>query len=254
MKPRVAVFKFASCDGCQLQLLNAADALLDLASVVDLAYFPEAISNGAPGPYRIALVEGSITSPGDLDRLRKIRNETEILITIGACATTGGIQALRNRADVEEFKRTVYPSPEWIAALPSSTPIADHVHVDCELPGCPIDKTQLLAVLRALLFGTRPLLPQHSVCLDCKRSGAACVVVTRGEPCLGPATATGCGAICPRTGRGCYGCFGPSVDPNLAALTDLWRRHGVPAADVVRRLRGFTGNARPFREASDAVE
>jgi coenzyme F420-reducing hydrogenase gamma subunit len=254
MKPRLGVFKFASCDGCQLQILNAEDALLDLASVVEIAWFPEARSQQSPGPYDIGLVEGSITTPHDVERLREIRQQVGFLVAIGACATSGGIQALRNRADVGEYARTVYPKPEWLSTLPCSTPIAAHVPVDFELPGCPIDKRQLLGVLRALLFGTRPQLPTHSVCLDCKRSGAACVIVSRGEPCLGPVTSTGCGAICPRMGRGCYGCFGPAAGANLAALVALLDAQGCSRADTVRRLRGFTANAPAFREASDAIE
>lgn len=254
MKPRLAMFKFASCDGCQLQLLNAGDALLDLASVVEIAHFPEASSQRSRGPYDIGLVEGSITTRADVERLQVIRGQVGFLVAIGACATAGGIQALRNRADVEDYAKAVYPNPAWISTLPRSTPIAEHVPVDFELPGCPIDKAQLLGVLRALLFGTRPQLPTHSVCLDCKRAGAACVLVSRGEPCMGPVTSNGCGAICPHMGRGCYGCFGPAAGANLPALLALFESRGVSRGDMVRRLRGVAANAPAFREASDAIE
>lgn len=253
MKPRLAVFKFASCDGCQLQLLNAEDQLLALADVVDLAYFPEARRRQRPGPYDIALVEGSITTPADAERIARVRADSRLLVTIGACATAGGIQALRNWADVEDYKRTVYPHPEWIAALGTSTPIAAHVRVDFELWGCPIDVGQLLAVLRALLSGVAPAVPAHSVCMECKRRGATCVVVTHGMPCLGPVTRTGCGAICPSLGRGCYGCFGPCDDPNLDAFTALLARQGVSRDEAVRRLRSINGYAPAFRAAGDAV-
>jgi coenzyme F420-reducing hydrogenase gamma subunit len=252
MKPRLAVFKFASCDGCQLQLLNAEDELLALAQVVDLAYFPEASSRTSPGPYDVALVEGSITTPADAERIVRVRADTRLLITIGACATAGGIQALLNWADVEDYKRAVYPNPEWIAALPTSTPIAAHVRVDHELWGCPVDLQQLLGVLRSVLSGVPPAVPGHSVCLECKRRGLTCVVVARGEPCLGPVTRTGCGAICPGMERGCYGCFGPCDDPNLEAFTGLLASQGLDRDDALRRLRGINGYAPAFRKA-DAV-
>jgi sulfhydrogenase subunit delta len=248
MKPRVAVFKFASCDGCQLQFLNAEDELLALAAEVDLAYFLEARSRQLPGPYDIAFVEGSITTPEDARRIVRVRSESRFLVTIGACATAGGIQALRNWADVEEYKRIVYPSPEFIATLSTSTPISEHVRVDFEIWGCPVDKRQLLDVTRSLLSGATPALPAHSVCMECKRSGAVCVVVARGEPCLGPVTRTGCGAICPKLGRGCYGCFGPADDPNLGAFRDLLTRQGLRPDEAMRRLRGINGYVRPWRE------
>mgnify|MGYP000467283634 CR=1 FL=1 len=253
MRPRLAVVKFASCDGCQLQLLNAEDELLTLARVVDIAHFPEASRRQRPGPYDVALVEGSITTPADAERLQRLRAESRHLITIGVCATAGGVQALRNWADVEEYKRAVYPHPDWISALATSTPIAAHVKVDFELWGCPVDKDQLLAVLRALLSGTTPGLPTHSVCLTCKQRGLTCLAVAAGTPCLGPVTRTGCGAICPRMGRGCYGCFGPSDQPNLPAFTALLAAQGLTPDEALRRLRGIAGWAPAFRRASEAV-
>ncbi len=253
-RPRLAVYKFASCDGCQLQILNAETELLTLAELVDIAYFPEARSHLGRGPFDVGLVEGSITTAADARRIQVIRREVDTLVTIGACATTGGIQALRNWADVEEYKRAVYPNPDWLETLGHSTAIAEHVAVDFELPGCPIDRGQLLEVLRSLLVGVRPSLPRHSVCLTCKQKGIACLAVTRQEPCLGPVTRTGCGAICPQMGRGCYGCFGPAEGANVGALVERFRSDGMAADEAVRRLRGFTGYAPAFREASNAIE
>ena len=254
MKPRIAVFKFASCDGCQLQFLNAEDDLLGLSAAVDIAYFPEARSREQRGPYDISFVEGSITTPQDARRIIKVREDSRYLITIGACATAGGIQALRNWGAIEDYKRIVYPSPEFISTLSTSTPISEHVHVDFEIWGCPIDRRQLLAVVRALLSGAAPALPTHSVCMECKRSGAVCVVVAHGQPCLGPVTRTGCGAICPTMHRGCYGCFGPADDPNMPAFAGLLRYQGLSRAEAVRRLRGINGYVRPLRDTGDAIE
>ncbi len=253
MKPRIAVFKFASCDGCQLQFLNAEDELLTLASLVEFAYFTEARSRALDGPYDIAFVEGSITTPDDARRIIEVRERTRYLVTIGACATAGGIQALRNWSEVEQYKRVVYPSPEFISTLSTSTPISEHVKVDFELWGCPIDKHQLIDVVRSLLSRAKPALPGHSVCMECKRRGNVCVVVARGEPCLGPVTRTGCGALCPAYDRGCYGCFGPADDANMEAFTRLMASQGITGMDAVRRLRSINGYVRPWRETADAI-
>lgn len=262
-RPRLAVFKFASCDGCQLSILNLEEDLLAVGQVLDLAYFPEASSDMKPGPYDIALVEGSITTAEDAHRILAVRQQTKVLITIGACATAGGIQALRNWGDVESFKQAVYPSPEYVQTLSTSTPISEHVHVDFELWGCPIDKHQLLRVIMDLLVGVQPRLPGDSVCLECKRRGNVCVLVAKGIPCLGPVTRTGCGAICPGMGRDCYGCFGPcegerkgpGLPPNTASLAKHF--HGelqlIPV-EVLRRFRGINGYVESFKHESEAWE
>jgi coenzyme F420-reducing hydrogenase gamma subunit len=252
-RPRIGVFKFASCDGCQLQFLNMEDELLALAELVDFAYFPEARSRALPGPYDVAFVEGSISTPDDADRIVRVRADSRFLVTIGACATAGGIQALRNWANVDHYRTIVYPTPEFVAALPTSTPIAEHVRVDYQIWGCPVDRRQVLAVLRSLLSDARPTLPAHSVCMECKRRGNVCVVVARGEPCMGPVTRTGCGALCPAFDRGCYGCFGPADDTNMASFERLLASQGIEGDDAVRRIRGINGWVNPWREASHAI-
>jgi len=248
-RPKLAVWKFSSCDGCQLSLLDCEDELLALADRVEIAQFLEATSATVDGPYDVSLVEGSITTVHDAERIREVRASSRALITIGACATAGGIQALRNFADVEEFTRQVYASPEFISTLATSTPISAHVPVDYELNGCPIDKHQLLEVLSAHLNGRRPRIRAHSVCIECKRRGTVCVMVAHGTPCLGPVTHAGCGAICPAYDRGCYGCYGPKETPNPASL-DTWS--GLEDRDLVRVYRTFNAGAQPFREAGDA--
>ncbi|MDF3299126.1 oxidoreductase [Streptomyces tropicalis] len=241
--PTLAVFKLASCDGCQLTLLDCEDELLALTGRVHVAHFLEASSAVEPGPYDLALVEGSVSTPDDARRIRDIRARSRFLVTIGACATAGGIQALRNFADVEEFTRAVYARPEYIDTLATSTAVADHVDVDFELRGCPIDRRQLIEVITAFLAGRRPDVPDHSVCFACKRRGIVCVTVAHGTPCLGPVTHAGCGALCPAYGRGCYGCFGPSGSPNLRAMIPLLHRDGMDDRDVERLLRTFNAAA-----------
>lgn len=245
----LAVWKFASCDGCQLSLLDLEDELLALTEELEIAYFLEASSASVDGPYDVSLVEGSITTAHDAERIREVRAGSRVLITIGACATAGGIQALRNFGDVEEFTRIVYASPDYISALATSTPISAHVPVDFELRGCPINKLQLLEVISAHLYGRRPRVRAHSVCLECKRRGTVCVMVAHGTPCLGPVTHAGCGAICPAYDRGCYGCYGPQETPNTASL-DRWT--GLDDGDLLRVYRTFNAAAEPFRAAAES--
>lgn len=253
-KPTLAVWKFASCDGCQLTVLNLEDELLTLAGEITIAHFPEASRGSIEGPYDLSLVEGSITTPGDAERIREVRAASKRVITIGACATAGGIQALRNFRDVEEFTRVVYASPSYIDTLATSTAIAEHITVDFELRGCPIDKGQLVEVVTAFLAGRRPHVRGHSVCVECKRRGTVCVMVARGVPCLGPVTQAGCGALCPSYARGCYGCFGPMETPNTPSLAGWIADLGMSETDISRVFRTFNANADAFKQESRAHE
>ncbi len=253
-KPKLAVYKFSGCDGCQLSMLNLEDDLLDLVQAVEVAYFLEARRRELPPPYDIGLVEGSISTPEEEERIFQIRRDCRFLIAIGACATSGGIQALRNWADVEEYTRLVYPNPEYIKALETSTPIAAHVFVDFELRGCPINRNQLLEVVTALLAGRKPVIPTYSLCIECKRLGIPCRLVSSGQPCLGPITQAGCGAICPSMNRACYGCFGPMEMPNIEALGNRFGGLGYTSGETVRMLRSFNGYLEPFKQASDRYE
>jgi sulfhydrogenase subunit delta len=253
-KPSIAIFKFASCDGCQLSLLDAEDELLAVAGAVEIAYFPEASRAMKKGPYDIGLVEGSITTHFDAQRIQEVRRQCRTLITLGACATAGGIQALRNWKDVDEFIRVVYATPQFISTLKLSTPIAEHVPVDFELRGCPINKLQLVELIAATLAGRKPNIPGHSVCIECKRRGNVCLAVTRDEPCMGAVTQAGCGALCPSYDRGCYGCFGPMESANTASLANHFRFLGQPPAQAVRAFRGFNAWAWQFRKASEECE
>jgi coenzyme F420-reducing hydrogenase gamma subunit len=253
-KPRLAVFKFASCDGCQLTLLDCEDELLAIAGAVEIAYFVEARRRMLDGPYDVTLVEGSVTTEEEVERIKEVRRQSRFLVSIGACATAGGIQALRNWADVSEYTQLVYATPAFISTLAESRPISDYVPVDFELRGCPINKGQLIELITALLIGRKPRVPAHSVCLDCKRQGTVCVMVAQGIPCLGPATQSGCGALCPAYNRGCYGCFGPAETLNPASLGKQLITLGWQEGDVSRAFRSFNGYAPAFREASEQFE
>ncbi len=253
-KPTLAVFKFASCDGCQLSLLDAEDELLAVADAVEIAYFLEARTQQIAGPYDVGLVEGSVTTAHDLERIKEVRQQCRFLVTIGACATAGGIQALRNWVDVNDFINHVYAHPDYIKTLGTSTPISAHVAVDFELRGCPINKHQLVELVAALVHGRKPRMPTYSVCVECKRRGTVCVAVAQGIACLGPVTQAGCGAICPSYNRECFGCYGPKERPNPISLSRQYVSHGAPSDHVVRLLRNFNGFAPEFRAASDELE
>ena len=248
-KPSLAVWKFASCDGCQLTLLDCEDELLGIAEQVDIAYFLEASSAMVEGPYDVSIVEGSITTSEDYERIREVRKQSGALITIGACATSGGIQALRNSGDVSELLRIVYATPSYISTLETSTPIADHVAVDFELRGCPINRHQLLEVIGAFLAGRKPNTPTHSVCVECKQLGNVCVTVAHGTPCLGPVTQAGCEALCPSFNRGCYGCFGPAETPNTVSMTAALREAGLDSAQIERLFHTYNAWSPAFRQA-----
>lgn len=249
--PKLAVWKFASCDGCQLSLLDCGEELLAIGVRFEVARFTEASQTVIRGPYDLSLVEGSIATAADVKRIQAVRRQSRWLVSIGACATAGGIQALRNGAAIADMVKAVYPRPDYIDALATVTPIADHVPVDFALHGCPIDRKQLIEVIAAFLEGRKPNIPTHSLCLDCKRAGFVCVMVAGGQPCLGPVTQAGCGVLCPSVGRGCYGCFGPMEAPNPAALRPWLRRSGLDAEAIARLYRTFNAGAAAFRAASN---
>ena len=253
-KPKLAIWKFSSCDGCQLSLLDCEDELLAVAENIEIANFPEASRQVAKGPYDLSLVEGSITTPHDAERIHQVRRSSKVLVTIGACATAGGIQALRNFKDVREFTSIVYATPSYIETLNKSTPISDHVFVDFELRGCPISKVQLVEVLSAFLNNRKPMTPTYSVCVECKRRGTVCTLVTNGPPCLGPVTQAGCNALCPAYDRGCFGCFGPKETPNTSSLAEYWRKLGMKNLDLLHLFRSYNAYAESFRKESEAHE
>jgi coenzyme F420-reducing hydrogenase gamma subunit len=257
----VGVVKFASCDGCQLTILDVEDHLLEIAERFDIVEFAEATSRRSSGPFDVLLVEGSISTPEQAVEIARLRAEAKLLVVIGACATAGGIQALRTAAEHEAFRAAVYPVPTYVDSLATARPVADFVQVDAELRGCPISPEQLVELLVSLATGRRPQLPDQAVCLECKRRGIPCVVVAHGLPCLGPVTRTGCGAICPAFGRGCYGCFGPRENANTMGYARALisgeaaagpEGHGREPIDVGRLFAGFTGATPAFRSATDA--
>jgi coenzyme F420-reducing hydrogenase gamma subunit len=252
-KPRVAVHKFSSCDGCQLAFLNLGEDLLVLADRVDLVHFAEAGPLDADTEVDIAFVEGSVSTPEDLERIQHIRAHSRMLIAIGACATAGGIQGLRNGVFDTTWMTQIYSHPEAITSLERSTPIATHVKVDFELWGCPVSGPQMLAVVNSLLLGVAPRDNADKVCTECKRQGYSCVMVTHGVPCMGPVTRAGCGALCPSLGRDCYGCYGPAENPNTDALASQLACLGLDPVAIVQRFQSINSQAPVFLAAADKI-
>ena len=252
-KPRVAVHKFSSCDGCQLAFLNLGEDLLSLAERIDLMHFAEAGPLAPDADVDVAFVEGSVSTPEDLQRIQRIREHSRLLIAIGACATSGGIQALRNQANGAEWAALIYSHPEAIDSLAHSTPLAKHVKVDFELWGCPVSGPQILAVVNALLLGVAPRDQTDKVCTECKRRGHPCVMVSRGEACMGAVTRAGCGALCPGLGRDCYGCDGPAENANTDALAAQFSLLGLKPQAVVQRFQSINSQAPIFLAAADSV-
>jgi coenzyme F420-reducing hydrogenase gamma subunit len=253
-KPKLAVWKFSSCDGCQLSLLDCEEQLLAVADAFEIAYFLEASRAQVRGPYALSLVEGSIATAHDLERIRRVRAQSKVLVTIGACATSGGIQALRNFRNYENVVGVIYAHPEYLESLSTSTGIDRHVAVDFELRGCPVDRGQLIEVLAAALAGRKPVIAGHSVCVECKLAGNVCVAVAGGTACLGPITQAGCGALCPSHDRGCYGCFGPQNTPNAAGLSQRLESLGMGDRRIAELYRSFNADAPAFKAEGDKHE
>lgn len=252
-KPRVAVHKFSSCDGCQLAFLNLGQDLLRLAEIVELVHFAEAGPLNPDAEVALAFVEGSVSTAEDLERIAHIREHSRLLVAIGACAVSGGVQALRNNAAGAEWKAQLYPHPDAVSSLDRSTPIASHVKVDFELWGCPVTSQQVLAVINAFLLGAAPPDNADKVCTECKRRGLPCVMVSQGIACMGPVTRAGCGALCPGLGRDCYGCFGPGEATNTDALAAQFAALGLTAEAIARRFQSINSQAPAFLAAADKV-
>lgn len=248
-KPTVAVHKFSSCDGCQLAFLNLGEDLLRLTEMVEIVHFAEAGFVDPDAKVDVAFVEGSISTEEERERIQAVRDSSGYLVTIGACATSGGLQALRNQADGKAWLADVYAQPEYINSLDTATPIRDHVNVDWELWGCPVNGRQVVAAVRSLLFGVSPLHDNTKLCMECKRQNNVCVLVAKGSPCLGPVTITGCGALCPAFGRDCYGCYGPAENPNPNSLGRRFEGLGLTPQDVDRRFHFIHSGASAFNPA-----
>ncbi len=249
-KPKVAIYKLSSCSGCQQSLLNAEPDLGAIIGAVDFVHFIEAQQNNLPGPYDLALVEGSVSRSEEIEIVKELRHQSSVLIAMGACAIYGGPQALRNWADIDQLKQASYEDPDSIDALDWTTGIETYVPVDYKVYGCGPNPNQLVEVITNFLQGRTPSLPRYSVCVECKMAGNTCLLIAGGQNCMGPVTMAGCEAACPSHDRGCYGCFGPMGAANAFALAKVFERLGNSADDIVRIFRNQNSNAPEFKEVA----
>jgi sulfhydrogenase subunit delta len=238
-RPRIAVFELASCAGCQLQILNCEDELVDLLGLVDFVYFKEARSDTSD-EYDIALIEGTVTRPADEPKLRTIRDRAKVVATLGACAYPGGIPALRNAHVLADLQHTVYGEHADYFPTGAARPVDAVIPVDLHILGCPIDKDEFIRIVTAVLIGKKPDIPGYPVCVECKLRENVCAF-DRDEICLGPVTRAGCGARCPSYGSHCFGCRGLADDPNTTAMEGILERHGLSVQDVLAQYALYNG-------------
>jgi len=239
MKPKVAIFDFGCCEGCQLQIVNLEEDILGVLGLVDVVAWREAVT-GASDDYDIALVEGSITMESEIPRLQAIREKAKVLVALGACAHLGGINCLKNYMDQKEVGRYVYGSKaKWFPSIPAR-PLSAVVSVDLAIPGCPVDRKELAEVIKAVALGKKPPIPNYAVCVECQRKENVCVF-DKGMTCLGPVTRAGCDAICPTYGDGCIGCRGLLDDVNTQSHKQVLQDHGLTVEQMLANFRLFDG-------------
>jgi len=247
-KPRVAIFDFACCEGCQLQIVNLEEEILDLIGAVDVVEWREAMTESSE-QYDIAIIEGSITRPEDEERIKKIRERAKVIVAIGACATIGGINKLKNNFDLDEVRECVYGDAGRMEHLETGQTkgVDEVVKVDYKVHGCPMNGAEFTYVVRCLLMGKEPEIPDYPVCVECKMKENVCRW-EYGEICIGPITRAGCGAKCPSAGFRCFGCRGYIDNPNVEAAKDVMEKYGLSVDDLRSKLVLFGSKQRPTYE------
>jgi sulfhydrogenase subunit delta len=239
MKPRVAFFDFTGCEGCQLEVLNFNLEIVDLIGAVDIVEFREASSDHSDD-YDIAFIEGSQTTQKDVERIQKIREKAKILVALGACSCTGGVNALKNRFSMEENLRVVYGDSAKLYTTIPTKPTSAYVKVDVHLHGCPPNRNEVISLVKCLLTGKKFEQCHNPVCVECKLAENICAF-ERGEFCLGPITRGGCNAICVTAGRKCWGCRALVDEPNVNSEKDILKKYGLTMDDMMLQFKLFNG-------------
>jgi len=246
---RVAVYKFTGCAGCQMEFLRLEDELLELTKKIEFVYFMMIQNRDELERYDICFVEGSVSTPRELEEIKMIRANTRTLVAFGDCAVTGCVPSIRNWLSQSEAEKVVYKDTSPIRSFKVGG-IGEYVPVDLTLPGCPPHKNMILEAITASLLEIRPDLRMHSVCVECKLRENVCILTSLGKACMGPVTRAGCGAICPTYGRECEGCYGPMSDASPASLAAEFHKLGVSSQDLVRKFRKYAGTSKEFEEVS----
>lgn len=252
MKPRVAIFDFGCCEGCQLQIVNLEEDILGLLGLVDVVTWREAMSEQSD-EFDIAIIEGSITREEEVPRLQWIRDHAKVLVALGACAHIGGVNCIKNRFDLEDVRRYVYGAHAESFDTAPTRPLDAVVKVDAAVPGCPINRQEFVEIVKALLLGKKPALPTYSVCVECKRKNNVCLF-DKGMVCLGPVTRAGCGAICPSFGNSCEGCRGLVPEPNLNSHGQVLAQYGLSVDEILRFVNLYGGCQQEIGCFQSAVE
>jgi len=239
MKPKIAFFDFSCCEGCQLQVLNLEEEILDLLGQVEIVQFREAMTEKGED-YQIAFIEGSIQREAGIERVKKIREKADVLVALGACACIAGVNGIRNTMDFKDVGETVYGADMkyFPDVLPKALAIDQVVKVDYYIPGCPINKYEFVSTVKALLSGVEPKLPDYPVCVECKLKGNVCLF-DKGKFCMGPIIRAGCDAWCPTHNEGCAGCRGYVPDPNINSAKDVLERYGLTVEDIKKEFTHY---------------
>jgi coenzyme F420-reducing hydrogenase gamma subunit len=237
-KPKIAFFDFSSCEGCQLTVVDSLQDHPELLEVVEIVQFREAMTEKGED-YLVAFVEGSCTRQSDEQRLKQIRQQAAIVVALGACAHLGGVNALKSLHPLEEVRRYVYgEKADWYETY-DARPIDAVIPVDFAIPGCPIDRTEFINCVKALLLGKKPPIPDYPLCVECKLKENECLF-TRNKVCLGPVTRAGCGAICPTYGQSCEACRGFITNPNDSSMRNVLAEHGMSVEEITSIYTMFT--------------
>ncbi len=253
-KPRIGIFKYSCCAGCQFQLIFFQRHLLAMLGAVDIVYGRmETDRDEAQGPFDLALIEGAITESWQADELKRVRDCSKLLVPIGSCATNGGIPAIKNLTNERDIQGRVYDELSTIHAM-RAAPVHHYVRVDAMLRGCPAGERDLAELVSSLLLDRKPRVVDTAVCVECKARGNTCILVAEGKPCMGPVTNGGCGALCPSNHRACYACWGPLPNANGPALAREFERMGVPPEQIVRLFSQFGYPTAEFLKAAELYE
>jgi coenzyme F420-reducing hydrogenase gamma subunit len=238
-RPRIAVFDFTGCEGCELQLANKEETLGAFLSAVEVVDFRE-VSSARGDDYDVALIEGAISRPDEVERLKTIRQRAKLLVAMGSCACFGGVNRLKNAFDLDEANREVYG--DCVKETMPTRSVGEVVAVDLQVPGCPVSKDEIERVVQHLAWDLRLPSYAYPVCLECKQRYTVCRFDV-GELCLGSITRAGCNAPCPAGGLGCWGCRGPAEAPNYEEFFALAAERGFSEQEIHDRL-GFFGGFR----------
>lgn len=239
-KPRVGIFDFTGCEGCELNQLNFEDQLLDILAHVDIVEWREAMDD-KPGEYDIAFVEGALSTPDCIRRIHDIRRRAKVLVALGSCAVTGGVNAVKNTRPIEQVREEVYGADKYLFPTLPALPLSAVVKVDHNVRGCPMTQREFLKVFTSLVMGKQPVEPDEAVCVECKLKENECVY-DKGMICLGPVTRAGCDAQCPSVGQYCTGCRGLVSEPNIAGMEEILAAHGLSRDEARRRLQLYSAN------------